>query len=220
MITEPNCSRRCRRSCSSAAIGWTPPRAARSRCRTRPLEKSSPRSQIASVADGAAALDAAVEGVGILGGDRSPGARRAAARGLGADPGARGRVRPAHDARDGQAARRGTRRGGVRLRVPAPWSSEEAVRITGRYGLNPDGTGRMIVTQASGWGRASSSPRELPARDGHPQDLAGARGRLHRRDQAGRAHAAHHAALSRGCSRRSGCPPASSTSSRPRPPAR
>ena len=27
------------------------------------------------------------------------------------------------------------------------WFSEEAVRITGRYGLNPEGTGRMIVTQ-------------------------------------------------------------------------
>ena len=27
------------------------------------------------------------------------------------------------------------------------WFSEEAVRITGRYGTNPEGTGRMIVTQ-------------------------------------------------------------------------
>jgi succinate-semialdehyde dehydrogenase/glutarate-semialdehyde dehydrogenase len=27
------------------------------------------------------------------------------------------------------------------------WFSEEAVRITGRYGINPEGTGRMIVTQ-------------------------------------------------------------------------
>ncbi len=27
------------------------------------------------------------------------------------------------------------------------WFSEEAVRITGRYGLNPEGTGRMIVSQ-------------------------------------------------------------------------
>ncbi|NNC13546.1 NAD-dependent succinate-semialdehyde dehydrogenase [Planctomonas sp. JC2975] len=27
------------------------------------------------------------------------------------------------------------------------WFSEEAVRITGRYGVNPEGTGRMIVTQ-------------------------------------------------------------------------
>ena len=27
------------------------------------------------------------------------------------------------------------------------WFSEEAVRITGRYGANPEGTGRMIVTQ-------------------------------------------------------------------------
>ncbi len=28
------------------------------------------------------------------------------------------------------------------------WFSEEAVRITGRYGLNPEGTGRMIVSQS------------------------------------------------------------------------
>ncbi len=27
------------------------------------------------------------------------------------------------------------------------WFSEEAVRITGRYGLNPEGTGRMVVSQ-------------------------------------------------------------------------
>uniref|UniRef100_UPI003A945A62 aldehyde dehydrogenase family protein n=1 Tax=Microbacterium sp. TaxID=51671 RepID=UPI003A945A62 len=27
------------------------------------------------------------------------------------------------------------------------WFSEEAVRITGRYGSNPEGTGRMIVSQ-------------------------------------------------------------------------
>jgi succinate-semialdehyde dehydrogenase/glutarate-semialdehyde dehydrogenase len=27
------------------------------------------------------------------------------------------------------------------------WFSEEAVRITGRYGVNPEGTGRMIVSQ-------------------------------------------------------------------------
>ena len=27
------------------------------------------------------------------------------------------------------------------------WSSEEAVRTTGRYGINPEGSGRMIVTQ-------------------------------------------------------------------------
>ncbi|KAA9089875.1 NAD-dependent succinate-semialdehyde dehydrogenase [Microbacterium radiodurans] len=27
------------------------------------------------------------------------------------------------------------------------WFSEEAVRISGRYGLNPEGTGRMVVTQ-------------------------------------------------------------------------
>ncbi|MEO6505618.1 MAG: aldehyde dehydrogenase family protein, partial [Terrimesophilobacter sp.] len=27
------------------------------------------------------------------------------------------------------------------------WFSEEAVRITGRYGINPEGSGRMIVTQ-------------------------------------------------------------------------
>ena len=30
------------------------------------------------------------------------------------------------------------------------WFSEEAVRINGRYGLNPEGTGRMVVSSAAG----------------------------------------------------------------------
>ena len=47
---------------------------------------------------------------------------------------------------------------------------------------------------------------ELPARDGDPQDRARARRGLHRRHQAGRAHAADHAATSRSCSRTPACP--------------
>ena len=60
------------------------------------------------------------------------------------------------------------------------WFSEEAVRIGGRYGLNPEGTGRMIVSQRPVGPCVPDHPVELPARDGHPQDRSGARGRLHR----------------------------------------
>ena len=66
------------------------------------------------------------------------------------------------------------------------WFSEEAVRISGRYGLNPEGTGRMIVSQRAGRAVVLHHAVELPARDGHAQDRPRARRGLHRRDQAGR----------------------------------
>ena len=91
------------------------------------------------------------------------------------------------------------------------WFSEEAVRIAGRYGPNPEGTGRMIVSQHAGRPVLPHHAVELPARDGDPQDRPGARRGLHRGRQAGRAHAADDAATSRSCSRTPGCPPASST---------
>ena len=43
-----------------------------------------------------------------------------------------------------RVARRGTRGGGGEF---LRWFSEEATRVLGRYGTNPEGTGRMIVTQ-------------------------------------------------------------------------
>ena len=70
------------------------------------------------------------------------------------------------------------------------WFSEEAARIQGRYGANPEGTGRMIVVAASGRPVLPDHAVELPARDGDPQDRARARRRLHRGHQAGRAHPA------------------------------
>ena len=75
------------------------------------------------------------------------------------------------------------------------WFGEEAVRITGRYGPNPENTGRMIVTHLPGRPVVPHHPVELPARDGHPQDRAGDRRGLHLGDQARRAHAAHHPLL-------------------------
>ena len=60
------------------------------------------------------------------------------------------------------------------------WFSEEAVRIGGRYGLNPEGTGRMIVTQRPVGPGLPDHPVELPAGHGHPQDRPGAGRRLHR----------------------------------------
>ncbi len=65
---------------------------------------------------------------------------------MGTRAGAQGRSRAADDGGNGQAAGRGPGEvdyGGEFLR----WFSEEAVRIHGRYGLNPEGTGRMVVSQ-------------------------------------------------------------------------
>ena len=88
------------------------------------------------------------------------------------------------------------------------WFAEEAVRITGRYGVNPEGTGRTIVSQHPVGPVLPDHPLELPARDGDPEDRAGARRRLHRRRQARRADAAHDAAVAAAPRRRPGCPPA------------
>ena len=71
------------------------------------------------------------------------------------------------------------------------WFSEEAVRISGRYGLNPEGTGRMIVSQRPVGPVVLHHAVELPARDGDPQDRPRARRGLHRRHQAAGPHAAH-----------------------------
>ena len=75
------------------------------------------------------------------------------------------------------------------------WFSEEAARIQGRYGANPEGTGRMIVTQHPVGPVLPDHAVELPARDGDAQDRAGARRGLHRGDQAGRADPADHPVL-------------------------
>ena len=66
------------------------------------------------------------------------------------------------------------------------WFSEEAVRIAGRYGPNPEGTGRMIVSQHPVGPVVPHHAVELPARDGDPQDRARTRRRLHRGHQARR----------------------------------
>jgi succinate-semialdehyde dehydrogenase/glutarate-semialdehyde dehydrogenase len=49
------------------------------------------------------------------------------------------------------------------------WFSEEAVRIAGRFGSNPEGTGRMIVSQRP-VGPASSSRRGTSRSRWRPQD--------------------------------------------------
>ena len=71
----------------------------------------------ATVADGRAALDAAVAAQGGWAVDGPPRARRDPARRIRADHRAGRRVRPADDPRDGQAAGRVARRGGLRRRV-------------------------------------------------------------------------------------------------------
>ena len=90
------------------------------------------------------------------------------------------------------------------------WFSEEAVRIFGRYGVNPEGTGRMIVSQHPVGPCLLDHSVELPAGDGDPQDRAGTGCRLHRGDQAARADSVDHACTSSRSWRRPACRPASS----------
>jgi succinate-semialdehyde dehydrogenase/glutarate-semialdehyde dehydrogenase len=79
------------------------------------------------------------------------------------------------------------------------WFSEEAVRIAGRYGSNPEGTGRMVVSQRPS--RASSSRRGTSRSRWRPARSPRARRRLHRRRQAAGAHAAHDARVRRAARR-------------------
>ncbi len=66
------------------------------------------------------------------------------------------------------------------------WFSEEAVRIHGRWMQAPTGPSRLLTHQEAGRPLPVRHPVELPARDGHPQDRPGRRGRLHDDRQAGR----------------------------------
>ena len=86
------------------------------------------------------------------------------------------------------------------------WFSEEAVRIAGRYGTNPEGTGRMIVTPAPGRALLPDHAVELPAGHGDAQDRAGAGRGLHGGGQAGRADAADDARTWPSCCAEAGLP--------------
>ena len=59
------------------------------------------------------------------------------------------------------------------------WYAEEAVRIHGRWMQAPGRWQPAAHDQEAGRPVPVHHPLELPARDGHPQDRAGRRGRLH-----------------------------------------
>ena len=85
------------------------------------------------------------------------------------------------------------------------WFAEEAVRIVGRYGTNPEGTGRMIVSQHPVGPCYLITPWNFPLAMATRKIAPGTGRRLHRGDQAGRADAADHACSSPGCWPRPGC---------------
>ena len=70
------------------------------------------------------------------------------------------------------------------------WFSEEAVRIHGRYAVAANGAGRVLTMQQPVGPCLFITPVELPAGDGHAQDRAGDRRRLHDGGQARGADAA------------------------------
>ena len=132
-------------------------------------------------------------GAGRVGGDRAAEAVGDPPRRLAADAGPQGRPRAADDARDGQAARRGGGRGRVRVGV-LPLVRGGGGADHGAVRHQPGGHGAHDRLAAPGRAVLLHHPLELPARDGDPQDRAGARGGLHRRGEAGGADAAHDAA--------------------------
>ena len=70
------------------------------------------------------------------------------------------------------------------------WFAEEAVRIDGGYMTAPGGAVAVPRDQAAGGSEPADHAVELPDGDGHPQDRARDRRRMHVRHQAGRADAA------------------------------
>ena len=168
---------------------------------------------------------AAARGGGDAGGDRGrraglpgvagpdgQGARGRAASALGPDARAAGGAGAAADERAGQAAGGGARRDRLRglvLRV---------VRRGGEAGLrrhDPGAPARQADRRPEGADRRHRGDHalELPRRDDHPQGRAGARRRLHDRDQAGRADAVDRARAGRARVPRRACPTACSRSS-------
>ena len=159
-------------------------------------------------------------------GARGPRHRRGRPGGVGGDPAARARRDPAPRLRPGHRAQADDFARTISLEMGKPlaeaagevaygaeflrWFSEEAVRISGSW---LQGAGRRLpAADPPQAGRAVPVHHavELPARDGHPQDRAGARGRLHGDRQAGRQHPAHDGQAGRGASPRRGCPRACS----------
>ena len=140
-------------------------------------------------------------GVPGVGRDAGTRARRDAPPGVRSAAGAQGGLRAPHDDRDGQASRRGARRGRLRRRVHPVVQRGDGAH-PGPLRPEPRGHRPHDRVAASGRPVLPHHAVELPARDGDPQDRAGARRRLHRGHQAGRAHASHDARLreaARGC---------------------
>ena len=73
------------------------------------------------------------------------------------------------------------------------WFSEEAVRISGRWMTAPNGATRLLTMKKPVGPDPDDHAVELPARDGHPQDRTGHRGRLHHGGEAGEPDTAHDA---------------------------
>ena len=86
------------------------------------------------------------------------------------------------------------------------WFSEEAVRIDGRFAVNPNGSGRLLTMKAADRPVPAHHPVELPDRDGDAQDRPGDRGGLHHGRQARAADPAVDAGACRPDDARPDCP--------------
>ena len=122
--------------------------------------------------DGIRALDAAVAAADAWAATAAAHARRDPAPRVRPAAGAPRRLRAADDARDGQAARRGERRGHLRRRVPALVQRGGGAHLRPLRRRTRRAPGRMIVSQRPVGPVLPDHAVELPARDGDPQDRA------------------------------------------------
>ena len=106
-----------------------------------------------------------------------------------ADHGQPGRSGPADDARTGQAARRIAHAKSLTARRSSNGSPRKAKRAYGDTIPSHARDKRIVVIKEADRGRRLHHAVELPHRDDHEEGRARARGRLHRRRQAGLADA-------------------------------
>ena len=139
----------------------------------------------ATVDDGTAALDAAVAAQAGWAATAPRERGRDPAPGLRADHRPRRGPGAADDPGDGQAARGVPRRGGLRGRV-LPLVLRGGGAHHGALQRRPERADPAADDEAAGRAVPVHHAVELPAGDGHPQDRARDRGRLHDGRQAGR----------------------------------
>ena len=209
---DPHCRGRCgRRARGPASPRASACRVTASRSRTPPRASASPSSRT-STSTGPCRRSATAHEAGRSWARTTPRqARGRAARMARAARRAHRGPGPPHQPRDGQAAGRGARRGRVRKPTSCAGTPRRRCAPPATSAKHPTAARHPHPPRARR-ARGADHAVELPARDGHPQDRARARRRLHGGDQARRADPADHDLRVASSSTRRVCPTAWSTS--------